>query len=402
MKPIYLDYAATTPVDPEVFKKINDVLDPEGGNFGNPSSLHSFGQKAKTLLDFSRETLAQTIMADHREIIFTSSATEANNMVFRGVLKSFFKNQKDCGFAPKIIISSVEHPSVLETVRTLESEGAIKAVYLPVGPEGIIDLAVLEKNLDEKTVLVSIMWVNNETGALQPIEKILRLVSEFKKSKPRASNPGSYPLFHTDAVQAFNLFDLNVIKSGVDLMTLSSHKIYGPKGAGALYVKGGADSLDWMDSIITGGGQEYGLRSGTENIPAIIGFATAAKISHSFHKKELARLSHLSERFLLRLKKEIPGIEINGPIDAPERSPNILNLYFPRHKNLGVALDMMGIAASAGSACAQRYEKPSYVLVQMGFGPERIKQSIRFSFGRFMTEGEIDEAASRIIITLKK
>lgn len=392
MKLIYLDYAATTPLDPEVSKSMNGIA----GDFGNPGSLHSFGQKAKTLLDWSRQNLAKTIAANHREIIFASSATEANNLILRGVLKSFFKNQKNCRIIPKIITSSTEHPSVLETVKVLESEGAIEAVYLPVNPNGIVDLTALEKSLDEKTILVSVMWVNNETGALQPIEKISTLVKIFKKEN-EGKLISSYPLLHTDAVQAFNLFDLNVIRSGVELMTLSSHKMYGPKGAACAYIK--EEAKDMITPIITGGGQEYGLRSGTENVSAIFGFSKAAEIVQASRKKEFLRLEKISKIFLEKIKTAIPGVEING--SWANRSPQILNLWFPRHKNIGIALDMAGIAASSGSACSQRYEKPSYVLKQTGFDDDRVKESIRFSFGRFTDEKEIDEAASRIIMALK-
>lgn len=404
MNRIYLDYAATTPVDPEVLKKTEKLSDPKDDFFGNAGSLHYFGQKAQTLLDSSREKLAKTMTANYREIIFTSSATEANNLVIRGVLKGYFKKQKECRKIPKIIVSSIEHPSVLETIKTLEKEGAIKAIYLSVNPSGVVNIEELKGELDESVILVSVMWVNNETGAVQPIAEIARIISDYKKLLSNTLPFTPYPFFHTDAVQAFNLFDLNVIKSGVDLMTLSSHKIYGSKGAGALFVRSGNEPgekvADYIEPIITGGGQEYGLRSGTENISAITGFSMAAEISRMTSKKEYARLKELSEYFFKILKSKIPDIEING--DEPGRSPHILNIYFPRHENLGMALDIIGIEASAGSACAQRYEKPSYVLSQMGFEENRVKQSIRFSFGRFTTREEIDEAAGRIITLLNK
>jgi cysteine desulfurase len=399
MNNIYLDYAATTPVDPEVADKIKPFFDYKIDDFGNPSSLHYFGQRAKGILDFAREKLASTITANYREMIFTSSATEANNLILRGILKSFFKKQKGCGKIPKFIISSIEHPSVLETVKTLENDGAVEVTYLPVNLAGIVDLSVLEKELDNRTLLVSVMWVNNETGAIQPIGKISSILEIFKKENSgKLSAP--YPLFHTDAVQAFNLFDLNILKSGVDLMTLSSHKIYGPKGAGASYIKGGAATVNFIDPIITGGGQEYDLRSGTENVPAVVGFAYAAEKSHNSHKKEFKRLGKLSKSFFDGLKKGIPDIELNGSWES--KAPHITNIYFPRHENLRIALDLIGISASAGSACAQRYEKPSHVLGQMGLGIDRIKQSIRFSFGRFISEKDIDEACRRIIISLNK
>lgn len=394
MKPIYLDYAATTPVDKKVFDSMTPFIE-QGENFGNPSSLHSFGQKATAAIDNARITLAKTITANHREIIFTSGATEANNLIVRGVLKSFFKNQKKCSVIPRMVISAIEHPSVIETVRALEKDGAIEAVYLPVNGAGIVDLSILDKSLNERTILVSVMWVNNETGAVQPIEDVAKIIELFKKEN--GSRFGSaYPLFHSDAVQAFNCFDLNVIKSGVDLMTLSSHKIYGPKGAGASYIKNGVESV--IEPITTGGDQEYGLRPGTENVPAIVGFASAAGIAHNVYKAEFERLKKLSEKFFEKIKKEFPEVEINGSMD--NRSPHIINLYFPGRENLGLALDIAGVAASAGSACAQRYEKPSHVLSAMAMDAARIKGSIRFSFGRLTTLKDIDDAVGRIIIAL--
>ncbi len=378
-------------------------LEQEGG-FGNPSSLHSFGQRAMAAIDGARIMLAKTIAANHREIIFTSGATEANNLIIRGILKSFFKNKKNssadkqnCSITPRIIVSEIEHPSVLETVKILEKEGAIEAVYLPVDRFGVVDTAALERSLNDRTILVSVMWVNNETGAVQPIEKISKIIELFKKNEGK-NYGGNYPLFHTDAVQAFNCFDLNVIKSGVDLMTLSSHKVYGPKGAGASYIKNGVEIL--IEPIITGGDQEYGLRSGTENVPAIVGFASAAHIAHNTYKTEFERLKKMSERFFKKIKKEFPEVEINGSDSG--RSPHIINLYFPGHENLGLVMDMAGIAASSGSACSQRYEKPSHVLRAMSLDASRIKNSIRFSFGRFTEAKDIDDAIGRIIMSLNK
>ncbi len=401
MKQIYLDYAATTPVDPEVFEKMKNFFTNESQDFGNPGSLHYFGQRAQSALDFSRKKIAQSISANFREIIFTSSATEANNLIIRGVVSgsiSAFKNNGQ-NFIPKIIISSIEHPSVLETAKDLEREKTAEVVYLPVDRSGVVDLATLEKELDENVVLVSVMVVNNETGIIQPIEKIEKLIDDYKKIKNNAKEL-KYPMFHCDATQAFNLFDLNVIKSGVDLMTFSSHKIYGPKGAGVAYIKGGADRADFIKPIITGGGQEYGLRSGTENIPAIVGFAYAAEKSFSLFKKEKERLEKISESFIKEIKKEFPEAEINGSVE--NRSFHIVNLYFPHNKNIGISLDLIGISASAGAACAQRIEKPSHVLKAMGFSDERIDRSIRFSFGRFFLEEDVFPSVLKISEALNK
>lgn len=400
MKQIYLDYAATTPTDPEVFEKMKFFFENDSQDFGNPSSLHYFGQRAQGALDFSRQKIAQTIGANFREIIFTSSATEANNLIIRGVIDAVENNFKNSArnILPKIIVSSVEHPSVLETVKGLESRKMAEAAYLPVDKNGLVDLSVLEKELNENVVLVSVMAVNNEIGTVEPIEKIAKLIGDYRKSK-QDNKEIKYPLFHCDATQAFNLFDLNVIKSGVDLMTFSSHKIYGPKGAAAAYIKGGADKAYFIKPITTGGGQEYGLRAGTENIPAIVGFAYAAEKSFMLFKKEKERLDKISKSFIEEVKKEFPEAEING--FSENKSPHIVNLYFPHNKNIGISLDLMGISASAGSACAQRIEKPSHVLKAMGFSDDRISQSIRFSFGRFFSQDDIRQSVEKISQALK-
>ncbi|MFA6136161.1 MAG: cysteine desulfurase family protein [Candidatus Paceibacterota bacterium] len=392
MDSIYLDYASTTPIDPQVLEAMLPYLKDK---LGNPGSLHSFGQKTLAAIDFARQQIAKTITANHREIIFTSSATEANNLVLKGVLKNFFRNRKDCKIIPKIIISSIEHPSILETAKDIEKDGSANIVYLPVDKDGVVDLKVLEKELDENTILVSVMWVNNEIGSVQPISKISEIISKFKKSLPLPLTP--YPLFHTDASQAFNLFDLNVSKSGVDIMTLSSHKIYGPLGSSCLFIRNTTYGI--LSPIITGGDQEYGLRAGTENVASIVGFSKAAEISHQNYKNEHKRLADISDYFYKSLKKELPKIESNSPIEEENLwSPHILNLFVPYNDNLIVALDIAKIAASSGSACSQRVEKPSHVLKSIGFNDDRIKHSVRFSFGRFATKEDIDEATKRIIM----
>lgn len=416
---IYLDYAATTPVCKESFETMIPYFELEGGGFGNAGSLHSFGQKAQSVLDKARIDLAKTITAHHREIIFTSSATEANNLVIRGVVKSYFKNSHNCKIVPKIIISAIEHPSIMETAKALADDGSIELLIAPVNQDGIVDVSWIEKNLDERVVLISVMWVNNETGAIQPITEIVKIVNNFreelriKNNELRANSlfiihNSLFPLVHSDAVQAFNYFDLNVAKSQIDLMTLSSHKIYGPKGAGALYIKNSelitknnkkdSSSLVHNSSFIipitTGGGQEYGLRSGTENIPAIVGFAKAAQISHSQIKEESARLNALKKIFWNLLKENFTDVVLNG---GDKSSCHILNVYFSSHKNLSLALDIEGVAVSSGSACAQRYQKPSPVLSAMGYDEVVAKESIRFSFGRYTTEEELKETIKIIL-----
>lgn len=411
MKRIYLDYAATTPVDPAVVRAMTPYF---SRKFGNPGSLHFFGQEAMAAVDESREKIVKAIgrpPADgFREIIFTGSATEANNLALRGIIGANLDAKKlFLKIAPphRIIISSVEHESILETARDLEKQG-VEVVYLPVNREGVVDLKKLKESLNGRTVLVSIMYANNEIGAIQPITEIASLIRDFKNSKLQTPN-SEFPLFHTDAVQTFQFLDCDVDKLNIDLMTLSAHKIYGPKGIGALYaadkirslVAGAGKSIlnlnpRALSPIVAGGGQEFGLRSGTENVPAIIGFAKAAELVLVSRRKEAERIKKLKNYFLKKLKKFYPEIEFNG--SAGNCLPNIVNIYFPgyRGSDFLVKLDLAGVAVSAGAACSVRSAKPSYVLAACGFSEKRIKSSLRFSFGKFTAKAEIDEAIKRI------
>lgn len=459
MRKIYLDYAAATPVDPSVKK----VMEPYFyQKFGNPSSLHFFGQEAMAAIDESREKIAKNIGADFREIIFTGSATEANNLALRGVVKNFnnlravaFRNQNifapaakfsspsarhpafggnqagapagcsswqsalDKKFLPlRIIVSSIEHKSILETAHDLEKEG-VEVIYLPVNREGFVGLKKLKEALNERTVLVSIMYVNNEIGTIQPITKISEIIRNFRQTlTPKPYTP--YPLFHTDAVQAFQYLDCDVNKLGVDLMTLSAHKIYGPKGVGGLYVRtidnkqltiDRKNNGQWsmvkgqlLSPLIAGGGQEFGFRSGTENIVAIVGFAKAVELVSNSRELENKRIEKLSDYFWKELKKINLKIQLNSipkitnyklPIT---NLPNILNIYFPGKlsKDLLIKLDLAGIAVSSGSACSVRSSKPSHVLKSCGLSENRIKSSLRFSLGRPTTKAEINEAIKRL------
>ena len=400
-KRIYFDYAATTPVGPEVLKTMKPYFKEK---YGNPGSLHSFGQEATAAVDKARETIAKAISAPpaggFREIIFTGSATEANNLALRGVIKAYKTNKSNwSNKSYRIIVSAIEHESVLETARDLEKEG-VEIIYLPVDKNGFVDLKKLKKSLNDRTILVSVMYANNEIGTIQPISKIGELISEFRKQK------SEFPLFHTDAVQAFQYLDCDMNKLGVDLMTFSAHKIYGPKGVGALFIRP-ISLIGPISPILTGGGQEFGLRSGTENIPAIVGFAKAVEIVLKNRNKELKRMTELRNYFWQELKKIYPKVEVNGyhlngrPAQAvlPKNSlPNILNVYFPglKAEDLLIKFDMAGIAVSAGSACRARSLEPSYVLRAMSFPENRISQSLRFSFGRFTTLQEIKDAIKRM------
>jgi len=424
MKRIYLDYAATTPMDMKVKKAMVPYFSaPPAGGFGNPGSLHFFGQKAMTAVDESREKIAKAINADFREIIFTGSATEANNLALRGIVKKF--KIKDLRFKiPRIIVSAIEHDSILETCRDLERE-EIEIIYLPVNKQGIIDLKKLKESLNERTVLVSIMCANNEIGIVQNIAGISKIIKDFKKENFFSK----YPLFHTDAVQAFQFLDCDVNKLGVDLMTLSAHKIYGPKGIGTLYINSklqtpnykqilnsknkiqnkktkiwdlgfGIWDLPVVKPLTTGGGQEFGLRSGTENVAAIVGFAKAIELVSNSRELENKRVRQLTDYFWRELKKLSPKAEINGLKDLRfmiydlRKLPNILNVYFPNQnsQDLLIKLDLNGIAVSSGSACSARATKPSHVLKAIGLSDKKIKSSLRFSLGKFTTKEEINRA----------
>lgn len=382
MKKIYLDYAATTPVDLTVEKEMRQYL---SKNFGNPSSLHSFGQAAINALDATREKVANLIGADFRQVLFTGSATEANNLVLRGVVKKSKKTITN----PRIIISAVEHESVLETCKNLEKEG-VDVIYLPVDRNGLVNLDKLKEFLNNQTVLVSIMYANNEIGTIQPIFEISKIIKNFRKS--------NFPIFHTDAVQAAQYLNCNVKELGVDAMTISGHKIYGPKGVGALYLR----DLNFCEAIITGGGQEFRLRSGTENVAGIIGLAKALELAVKNKNKENKRVLELRNYFWKKFQKIYPTAELNG---SPEkRLPNNLNVFLPGHsaQDFLISLDMAGVAASAGSACFSRTCQPSYVIKALGYSVDRATRSVRFSFGKQTNKLEIEEALNRIESLIKK
>lgn len=399
MKRVYLDYAASTPVDPAVEGAMKPYF---GEIFANAHSLHRFGQEASAAIFEARKKIAKSIGANYPEIVFTGSATEANNLAIRGAIKA-------CNIAkPEIVTLTIEHESVLETCRDLERQG-VKVHYLPVSKEGFVDIEQIKKVLNKNTVLVSVIYANNEIGTIQPIAAIAKEIGNWK-----LRNQNNYPLFHTDAVQALQYLDCDVEKLGVDLMTLSAHKIYGPKGIGALYVRSvrGArndrgdrnenksikqsDRSSIIEPIITGSGQEGGLRSGTDNTPYIVGFGEALAITIKMREKENKRIKILRDYFWKNLKKLLPKIELNGSLE--NRLPNNLNIYFPGHRNqeLLIKLDLLGIASSPGAACSTRVSKVSFVLEALGFPEERAGGSLRFSLGRQTTKKDIDYAISVI------
>ena len=382
MNKIYLDYAAATPLN----KNVAAAMSQYGSEiFGNPSSLHSFGQASSAAVFNARQKIATALCCDYKEIIFTASATEANNLVIRGAIKAFSVQRSAFSKTqPRIIISSIEHESINETCRDLERDG-VEVARIPVSKEGFVDLAKLEAALNENTILVSIIYANNEIGVVQDIPKIFNIIKNF-----RELSKSVHPLFHIDATQAFQYLPCKVDELGVDLMTLSAHKIYGPKGIGLLYTRKSTN----LSSIITGANQERGLRAGTENVPAIVGFGAAVEITEKIRAKESARILKLRNYFWEKLKSSIPNLELNNALEV--RLPNILNIYFPQIKahDLLIALDMKGIAASSGSACQARLAEPSSIILSLGHDEKRSASSIRFSLGRQTTKKDLDKTVA--------
>ncbi len=363
-KKIYLDYASTTPLDPRVKKAMLPYFDKV---FGNTMSLHSFGQEAKEALENGREIVADFINAKTKEIIFTSSATESNNLALKGVA---FANKNR---GKHIIISEIEHPCVLESSEWLKRQG-FEVTKIKVDSSGLIKLEDLKKALKKETILVSIIHANNEIGTLQPIEEIGRIC--------RAS--GAY--FHTDASQSFGKLPIDVNKMNVDLLTASSHKMYGPKGAALLYVREGIK----IEPLLHGGGHEDGLRSSTINLPSITGFAEAVKICKKEMKKESERMAKLRDKLIKGVLDKVPGAHLNGhPV---KRLPNIVNFYFDfiEGESIVIQLDLIGIAASTGSACSSKELEPSHVLLALGLRPQEAHGSLRLSLGRWTKNEEIN------------
>jgi len=420
MKSIYLDYAASTPIDPRVVAAMSPYFTEI---FANPNSLHRFGQEASRAVFVSRQTIARSLGADYKEIIFTGSATEANNLALRGSIKAIQKIQihsnnsngnSDILNRPRIIVSVIEHESVLETCRDLEKEG-VEVIYISVNKEGIVDLKKLKSTLNDRTVLVSVMYANNEIGTIQPIDKISEIIRNFRESRIKNQESRKadskfiihnslFPLFHTDAVQAFQYLDCNVKNLGVDLMTLSAHKIYGPKGIGALYVRNSKHEarnprLSGRQAKQIPNVSNFDIRSGTENVPYIVGFAKAVEIADKVRGPESARVEKLRNYFWRSLQKTFSpkSIALNGSLQ--NRLPNNLNIYFAGRsaQELLIKLDLVGgVAASSGAACATRVNKESHVLKALGFTPARASGSLRFSLGRPTTKKEIDSAVEKL------
>jgi cysteine desulfurase len=374
MKKVYLDYAGTTPIDEEVAQKLKPFLSEV---FGNPSSLHSFGQEALFAIDKARKTVADFFGALESEVFFTSSATQANNIAILGAVKNIEN--------PHIITTAFEHKAVLETVKNSGAEVSILSVY----KNGVIKKEDLLKEIKENTALITIGYVNSEVGTVQPIKEISEIIKEENKKRKKGI------IFHTDAVQAINYFDCNVESLGVDMLTLSGHKIYGPKGAGALYIRKGTK----ISPIFYGASQESGVIPGTENVFAIAGLGFAIE---KIKENDIKKTKALRDTIINTVLTEIPGTKLNG--DREKRVPNNVNITFKgvEGESLMLALDVEGIAVSTGSACASKSLSPSYVLLAMGLSHEEAHSSLRVSLGRLTTQEEVDYFLEKLKGAVKK
>ena len=373
---VYLDNAATTPISASVY---SDMLAVMQDTFGNASSLHSFGREALSALETARETIAKAIGAKASEIVFTSGGTESNNLAIKG----FAHANREKG--NHIIVSSTEHASILEACKDLEEEG-FEVTYLPVDKNGVVKYVELIKAISAKTILVSIHAANNEVGSIQPLQAI----SEHCRKKEIA--------FHTDAVQAFGNMPLDVEANKIDMMSISGHKIGGPKGIGILYVRKGLK----LKPLISGGGQERGLRSGTPSVALAVGMATAVREASEKLEKNVQALKNIRRYFLRKVKEQVPAVELNG--HPRERIPGNANLAFEGidAEALVMLLDMNGVAASTGAACSAGSVKPSHVLLAMGQTEQQARSSVRFTFSTSITPGEVDYAVETLAKQVKK
>ena len=376
-RPIYLDYQATTPVDPRVLEAMLPWFTEK---FGNPGSVtHAFGREAEAAVERARAQVTALIGAEPREIVFTSGATESNNLAISGVAH-FYKDKKD-----HIITLVTEHKCVLDTCRHLEMQG-FKVTYLPVKKDGLLDLELLKSAITDRTVVVSVMGAHNEIGVIQPLKEI----GEICRSR------GVF--FHTDCAQAFGKIPLDVSEMKIDLMSISGHKIYGPKGIGALYVR--RKPRVRLVPLIHGGGQERGFRSGTLPAPLCVGLGAAAEIARQEMNQDNDKLLKLRDRFYKRITDRLPEVYLNG--DLKHRLPGNLNISFAYVEGEGLMMGIKDLSVSSGSACTSASLEPSYVLRALGVEEDLAHTSLRIGFGRFTTEDEIDYAADRIIESVQK
>jgi cysteine desulfurase len=376
--PVYLDYHATTPADPRV---VEAMLPFFHGRFGNPASRqHRFGWDAEEAVSSAREEIARLVNAETREIVFTSGATESNNTAIKGAAEAYGQKGRH------VITSVTEHRSVLDVCRSLARRGC-EVTLLPVDEHGMIDIDRLGSSLRDTTVLVSIMIANNEIGTIQNVEEIGRMCKERGV------------LFHTDATQAIGKIPVDVQRMNVDLLSFSGHKIYGPKGIGALYVRSKNPRVK-LTPQLDGGGHERGIRSGTLNVPGVVGLAKALSLSVASMGEESSRIRDLRDKLHRLIVSSLDDVHLNG--HPTQRLPNNLNLSFLRVDENTLMMDMKDVAVSSGSACSSAEPEPSHVLKALGVGRERETSAIRFGLGRWTTEEEVDYVAGRVIETVTK
>ncbi len=373
---IYLDYAASTPVD----ERILDAMMPYfREKYGNPNAIHSFGQEALAAIDGAKETIARALGAEREELYFAPSASAANKLALEETVRRA-ADTVTVGGKLNIVVSAIEHDSIREVAQALEERG-IAVREAPVTEEGIVDLAALGKLIDERTVLVSVMYVNNEIGTVEPLADIAKLIAGIR----RRTN-SRYPLFHTDASHGPQYLSCDVDELGIDLMTLCAHKLCGPKGIGALYARGG--------------GIRPELHRATANVPSIVGFAEAVKLAVATREEENERMRELLKYVMQGVRQAYGRAVCNGVADAdsPRRAPHIVSFSFPGKSGdeLLIKLDMAGVAVSAGAACTARAIEPSHVIQALGYDRDRAKSTLRFSFGRWTTRDELDEALARL------
>jgi len=376
--PIYMDNHATTPLDPRVLEAMMPFFT---GKFGNAASRnHSFGWEAEQAVEAAREQVAKIIGATAKEIIFTSGATESNNLAIKGIAEMY----KERG--NHIITQVTEHKAVLDTCKRLEKAG-YRVTYLPVKADGLIDLEDLKRAIDDKTILVTIMIANNEIGILQPTAEIGKLCHERGV------------IFHTDGVQAIGKVPVDVNAMNIDVLSLSAHKLYGPKGVGALYVRRRNPRVQISEQI-NGGGHERGMRSGTLNVPGIVGLGKACEIAREEMQEETKRLTALRDKLKQKLESHLDYVHVNGSME--HRLPGNLNMSFVYVEGESLLMGINEIAVSSGSACTSATLEPSYVLKALGLGDDVAHSSIRFGLGRFNTEAEVDYVADKLIDVVQK
>jgi cysteine desulfurase len=373
-----MDNHATTRLDPRVF----DAMQPYFLElYGNAASRnHSYGWEAEEAVETSRKQIGSLIGATAKEIVFTSGATESDNLAIKGVAEMYAERGNH------IITQVTEHKAVLDTCRRLEQEG-VRVTYLPVKPDGLIDLDQLREAITDRTILISVMYANNEIGVVQPIAEIGKIAKE------------KGVLFHSDAVQAVGKIPVNVIEDGIDLLSLSGHKFYGPKGVGALYVRRRNPRVQ-LTAQIDGGGHERGMRSGTLNVPGIVGLGTAAAIAQKEMADEAKRLERLRDKLKDRIFEGLDEVSITGTMER--RLPNNLNISFAYVDSESLLMGINDVAVSSGSACTSATLEPSYVLKALGLGDDLAHSAIRFGLGRFNTDEEIEYAAGKVVDVVRK